>query len=69
MPAGGASAGLSSSEVLFVRDAVLGWGSQRKLKSDCKSDCGVLLDCDMVSGAGTLGGRAANLLPMSEDIA
>ena len=65
MPAGGASAGLSSSEVFVVRDVVLGWGSQRKLKSDW----GVLLDCDMVSGAGTLGGRAANLLPVSDDIA
>ena len=65
MTAGGASAVLSSSEVLFVRDVVLGWGSQRKLKSDW----GILLDCCMVSGAGTLGGRAANLLPVSEYVA
>ena len=63
--AGGANAVLDSSEVLFVHDAVLGWGSQRKLKSDW----GVLLGSDTVSGAGTLGGRAANLLPVSEDIA
>ena len=65
MTAGGAGAALSWSEALFVPDAVLGWGSQRKLKSDW----GILLDCDMVSGAGTRGGRAANLLPMAEDMA
>ncbi len=56
MPVGGANTVLSSEEALFVRDAVLGWGSQRKLKSDW----------GMVSGAGTLGRRAANLLPASD---
>ena len=61
----GASAISSSSEVLFVCDAALGWGSGRKLKSDW----GVLSGCSMVSGAGTLRGRAAYLLPVSEYVA
>ena len=64
LTAGGASTVLSGS-VLFVREAVLGWGSRQKLKSDW----GIWLDCDIVSGAGTLGGRAANLLPVSKDMA
>ena len=62
MVVGGASAVLFSREVLFVAGAVLGWGSQRKLKSDWRG----LLTCRVVSGAGTLGGRAANLLPVAE---
>lgn len=59
---GGASAVLFSETALFVVGAVLGWGSQRKLKSDWRGR----LDCCMVSGAGTLGGRAANLLPATK---
>ena len=58
----GARAVVFSGEMLFVAGAVLGLGSQRKLKSDWRGR----LDCKMVSGAGTLGGRAANLLPVAE---